>query len=153
MNFHPLTLDNLTQAVTTARQIFPHAGSADCFRPEATYRRSLQHPEDRMQHYLAQDGDSLVGVCGHYPDWNAPQRLWLGWFGVLPEQRRKGYGARILQHMQNLTRQMGATELRLYSSVLDQPAHRLYRRLGFELLGEGQVEGEPVLYFRIPLST
>ncbi len=43
--------------------------------------------------YLAQHDDRIVGVIGLYERCETPSnRVWLGWFGIVANQRRKGLG-------------------------------------------------------------
>lgn len=55
---------------------------------------------------------------------------WLGWFGILPEFRKKGYGSIVFDETVSLAKQKGYKSFRLYSEEYFTDAHRLYRSKG-----------------------
>src|SRR5262249_53749805 len=83
--------------------------------------------------------------------------MWLGWFGVLPGERRKGYGSKLLLETCEIISGFGISSLYTYSGDREEEraAHRLYLRTGFKQIGWGKMDGEPVLYFetKLPLVT
>ena len=56
---------------------------------------------DYANYYLVYDNKELVGITGIYVYKDYPDEAWLGWFGVMPEKRNKGYGRRILANSIN----------------------------------------------------
>lgn len=46
--------------------------------------------------FLVYDKDLLVGITGGDVYDKYPDTIWLDWFTILPEQRRKGYGKKVL---------------------------------------------------------
>lgn len=148
-----ITSENLALAIAAAWQIFPYETHAEGFWPEVAYKMAIEHQNPRFQYYLASDGETLVGISGHYPPEDGQPQIWLGWFGVLPSERRKGYGAEILKATAEIICGFGMEELNLYSGDREEEcdAHRLYLRLGFEQTGRGEVDGDPVLYFKTKL--
>lgn len=156
----PITSENLALAVEMARKIFPYETHADGFWPELAYKLSIQEGNPRFRYYLActeaQAGQIYVGITGHYPPEHPPAHpeIWLGWFGVLPMERRKGFGTQILHATAAIVSGFGVSELKIYSGDRDEErdAHRLYLRQGAQKIGRGRVDGAPVIYFNIPIS-
>jgi RimJ/RimL family protein N-acetyltransferase len=78
----------------------------------------------------------IVGVCGLYRLSETPaSQAWLGWFGIRPSFRRKGYGTATIHALADRARTMGCKELRVYTGSSDEVAKDFYTKLGFELLG------------------
>jgi GNAT superfamily N-acetyltransferase len=155
MQLTKISSDNLTEAVEVAREIFPYEIHKDGFWPEVAYKMAIEEQKPNFAYYLASDGGMVVGITGHYPPEDGKAEIWLGWYGVIPACRRKGYGAQILRATAEIIAQW-CDVLNLYSGDREEerPAHRLYLRHGFEQTGRGEVDGAPVLYFRtsIPLK-
>lgn len=153
LTLQQITSKNLARAIAAAWQIFPYETHAEGFWPEVAYKEALAEQNPRFQYYLARDGETLVGITGHYPPEDGQPQIWLGWFGVVPSERRKGYGVQILKATAEIIAGFGMSELNLYSGDREEErsAHRLYLRLGFEQTGLGEVDGSPVLYFKTKL--
>jgi GNAT superfamily N-acetyltransferase len=148
-----ITSENLAKAIATAWQIFPYERHAEGFWPELTYKMAIEQQNPRFAYYLARDTKKIVGITGHYPARYGQPKMWLGWFGVLPAERRKGYGSKILLATCEIVGGFGISSFHIYSGDCEEEraAHRLYLRTGFEQTGRGQVDGEPVLYFKTKL--
>jgi GNAT superfamily N-acetyltransferase len=148
-----ITSENLARAIETAWQIFPGEIHAEGFWPEVAYKMAIEENNPRFAYYLALDRESVVGITGHYPPAGGKPQIWLGWFGVLPNKRRKGYGSEILKATCNIVAAFGVSELNLYSRDQDEEpaAHQFFLRCGFEQTGRGEVDGDPVLYFKTKL--
>lgn len=150
-----ITSQNLAKAVATAWQIFPYETHAEGFWPEVAYKMAIEQRNPRFVYYLARDTEKIVGITGHDPTEDEQTEMWLGWFGVLPAERRKGYGSKILLATCEIISGFGVSSLYVYSGDREEEraAHRLYLRNGFEQAGRGIVDGDPVLYFktRLPL--
>jgi ribosomal-protein-alanine N-acetyltransferase len=56
-------------------------------------------------------------------------------FGVHPEWRRQGVGARLLLRLMDIALEMRASRLTLEVRVGNQAAQELYRRFGFVIVG------------------
>ena len=153
MILEQITAANLERAIETARQIFPSEIHAEGFWPEVAYKMAIEENNPRFAYYLAFNCESVVGITGHYPPAGGKPQIWLGWFGVLPNKRRKGYGSEILKATCQTVAAFGVSELNLYSRDQDEEpaAQRLFLRYGFEQTGRGEVDGDPVLYFKTKL--
>ena len=56
---------------------------------------------------------------------------WLGWFGVVEDERRKGFGTQILNDTMQIARDMGFDTLRLYTDEEENDiAIKLYEKIG-----------------------
>jgi N-acetylglutamate synthase-like GNAT family acetyltransferase len=56
--------------------------------------------------------------------------------------RSRGIGQRLVETVVEWSREQGMTRLVLWSDTRFETSHRLYRRLGFEQLGERTIEGD-----------
>lgn len=148
-----ITSKNLAMAIAAAWEIFPYEGHDQGFWPEVAYKMAIRQQNPRFAYYLARDTTRIVGITGHDPAEGGEPEMWLGWFGVLPAERQKGYGSKILLATCELICGFGISSLYIYSGDRDEErvAHHLYLRTGFEQTGWGKVEGEPVLYFKATL--
>lgn len=152
-----ITSKNLRKAIAAAWQIFPYEAKGKRFWPEIAFKMALKERNSRFAYYLARDAEKIVGITGHDPAENEQAEMWLGWFGVLPAERRKGYGSRILVATCEIVSGFGISSLYLYSGDREEEraAHRLYLRNCFEKIGWGKMDGHRVLYFKakLPLVT
>jgi ribosomal protein S18 acetylase RimI-like enzyme len=83
--------------------------------------------------FLARQAGSVVGFVQLYPTYSSTtvRRLWvLNDLYVMPEARRRGVGARLLERAKELARDSGAAGVVLETAV-DNPAQKLYEALGW----------------------
>jgi GNAT superfamily N-acetyltransferase len=148
-----ITSENLAKAIAAAWLIFPYETHAEGFWPEVAYKMAIEQQNPRFAYYLARDTEKIVGITGHDPAEDGEPEMWLGWFGVLPTERRKGYGSKILLATCEIISGFGISSFYLYSGDRkeERAAHRLYRRNGLKQIGRGEVDGDPVLYFKTKL--
>jgi RimJ/RimL family protein N-acetyltransferase len=86
--------------------------------------------------FLLRSNHEIVGLCGLYKMSETPASLaWLGWFGIRPAFRRRGYGSSTIHSLSDRTREMDCNELWVYTSPSDEAARHFYTKLGFQLLG------------------
>ena len=85
------------------------------------------------QSWLSYRNSILIGICGLYED--IKKRMWMGWFGVLPSQRKKGYGNVLLNYMEYKTKQLGYNNLYCYCT--DEPLG-FYKKNGYQKLLENE---------------
>ena len=125
MDFVRITPDNVSIAHHINRVVFPKYDSLinflDSFKEGA---------KDRF--YLMKVGEEHVGIFGLYYYEGYPDDAWLGWFGVLPEHRGKGYGNTALTFFEDLARDRGFRYVRLFTDTYDnEEAHKFYLEHGF----------------------
>ena len=71
--------------------------------------------------FLLRDNREIVGVCGLYQMSETPASLaWLGWFGIRPAFRRRGYGSSAIHSLADRTREMDCKELWVYTGSSDE---------------------------------
>ena len=86
--------------------------------------------------YIAEDGDRWIGMATGLMD--AGRRLDLVGMFVEPEARGREVGASLVQSIAAWARGRGATQLHLWVTTTNEPALRLYRRVGFRPTGSTQ---------------
>ena len=106
-------------------------------RPEADYADWIGSPENGM--FLAADADgSLVGMAVGAPapidDRPRPAALFAMW--VAPEARGQGVGAALVAAVEGWARGKGYVRMGLGVTSTNEPAIRLYTRMGFIDLGD-----------------
>lgn len=100
----------------------------------------------RLDYYLAFDDGKLVGITGIYSV--NDEEAWLGWYGVVPECRSRGYGNAILDFTLEKMKSYGYKIALLYTEKdVNVEACKLYRKKGFAegktyTLLDGKVVGE-----------
>jgi len=154
MIFERITDCNLDEALKVATEIFPYEvkNGKLSFEDDA-YRASIKENKSDFAYHLVKNAKGIVvGITGYYREEDGT--MWLGWFGVLPGQRGKNFGEKILRKTMGMVESYGwVSELFLYTGQRQEEhhAHRLYERVGFVKTGEGKVEGEPVFYYKVSL--
>ena len=106
-------------------------------RPEADYADWIGSPENGM--FVAADADgSLVGMAVGAPapvdDRPRPAALYAMW--VAPEARGQGVGRALVDAVEGWARRMGYERIGLGVTSTNEPAIRLYTRMGFVDLGD-----------------
>ena len=84
-----------------------------------------------IEYFKVMLGEDCIGFCGLYSE-NSDE-VWLGWFGVRPAFRRRGYARQMLRMLVDRSRAMGYRFVRVYTDkVIDNNAYRMYLGEGFE---------------------
>ena len=83
-----------------------------------------------LDYYLVYLGDKAIGVTGIYSYNEYPEIGWLGWYGILEEDRHNGYGAYVLDWTIEFAKFKGYKEFRLYTDQYAVSAHKLYKSRG-----------------------
>lgn len=97
----------------------------------------------RMRQYInAYDVDLDQSVVAINPDDNEPcgvcmlgvrgDRTWITRLGIIPERRRRRSGQFLMDEMIKNSQALGARQIQLEVIVGNEPAHRLFTKLGFE---------------------
>ncbi|MBQ9791326.1 MAG: GNAT family N-acetyltransferase [Clostridia bacterium] len=129
MKLELLNEDNIDIAINIQKEIFPlENGSEDLKEALA----NICPPHQFLQKYwLAKNNDKYVGICGLYAYKSAPKDAWLGWFGVIQDERRKGFGTQILSNTIQIAKNFGFHTLRLYTDEeANDTAIKLYEKIG-----------------------
>lgn len=122
----PITKENLEFALKVFHSIFTW------MEPNVNpYADALNGKVD-AEYYLVYDDETLVGITGFYTLPEDPESAWLGWFGVVPEQRRNHYGSKIVQFHENDLKEQGFKYSRLYTEIYNNDAtRRFYEKCGY----------------------
>lgn len=113
--FEPLTNENFEELLTIQKRIFPGESA------EQNYLETLEHNPYRKElaNWLVLYNNKPVGVVGLYSYHEYPNTAWLGWFGVLPEERGKKFGSEIFDFWLETAKEKGYTEARLYTDKIE----------------------------------
>lgn len=147
MKFVLVDFTNYKKAIEIQNKIFPKEDGtinilASLDRELFIKKTGMNYEDDNVKYYIAYDNNEAIGITGLY--YYDSVSAWLGWFGVLPDKRRKSYGKRILEQTMELARQKGFKTMRLYTDAIDNAdAIKLYKKLGF--VGE-KYSAEELLY-------
>ncbi len=128
MEYIRINRENLMDACKIQLNLFPN--SSAYFH----YINQLDKDENNA-YYLVKDKDKYIGITGVYTEGSieTTDSLWLGWFGVLPKYRSRGYGRKILEDTINHAKELAKKYpnikfFRLYTSERDNAtAQALYR--------------------------
>lgn len=89
----------------------------------------------RLEYYLGYENGEVVGITGVYAD-NADE-CWLGWFGIRPEYRRRGYATSMLNLQLQMMKNYGYNVCRLYTyTTINKAAIPMYLKNGFSIDSE-----------------
>ena len=64
-----------------------------------------------------------------------PRRGHLLPIGIFPQHQRKGIGRALLEHMEEVARQYGSSEMRLWTAVDNEPALCFFEKTGYQIIG------------------
>lgn len=127
LTFEPISKDNLDLIVEVQNRIFPGESAKQNYLEtieKNPYRKELAN-------WLVLHESRPIGVVGLYSYYEYPQTAWLGWFGVLPEERGKKYGSDMFEFWLDIARHKGYTEARLYTDKFaNQEALGFYTNKG-----------------------
>ena len=125
-------------------EIFPEEANYDF----AAYYDSISQPHqlfDSLEYYFMVHDGNRIGICGLYSENEIDG--WLGWFGVMPEYRNRGFGCQGLADMEQLIKSKGFKVMRIYTNRIDNAnACRLYAKSGF--IEDGCCEGNIVTFHK-----
>lgn len=128
-------------------------------RAELDTREEIEHHLQHIDaHYVAIDGDKIVGIIGWYQDtvnyateamgekFPGPAAYWVGFFAVEKKYRGRGIGFALLTKLEQVIKEKNQNKLWV-SSVPQTRAY--YERQGFKLICGGKVAGDRLRYFLV----
>ena len=121
LKYIEITNKNIEYATKIQMEIFPNECGYQYFKD--VIDRNLEY----QKNYLVYDNNIVIGVTGLYSseDISITNSIWLGWFGVLEEFRRKGKGREILldtiKKANDFSQKYPIKFFRLYTSEIDNP--------------------------------
>lgn len=77
------------------------------------------------EYFLVMQGSVCVGITGFYSEPGNTQVCHLGWFGVMPVCRGKGFGALILKETMIKARKAGFKKMEIWTSSLREESNAL----------------------------
>lgn len=126
------------------------------FAAELDTREEIEHHLEHIDaHYLAMDGEKIVGVIGWYQDtvnyaskamgdkFPGPEAFWVGFFAVEEKYRGEGIGYALFKKLKEVVKAKGANKLWV-SSVPETKSY--YQRQGFKLVTTGKIHGNPKFF-------
>jgi len=127
LNFVNVTKDNIEVAIRVQNIIFPYENGTQNFIDSINkhgYRKELNF-------WIVYNSETPVGVIGLYSYHEYPSEAWMGWFGVLPKYRKRGFGGTIFDFFESYARTEGYKNIRLYTDEIDnQEGIKLYYKKG-----------------------
>src|SRR5260221_13963800 len=85
--------------------------------------------------FLLRANREILGVCGLYQMSETPASLaWLGWFGIRPAFRRRGYGSSAIHSLADRTRKMDCNVLLGSTGASDEEANHFSKKPSFPRL-------------------
>jgi len=104
--------------------------------------RTRERASDGECHVVVADGRivatatfGLVGAMKRPPEYARPGMAYFTQFAVEPELQGKGFGSRLLRHVEERARERGATEIALDTAEGAEHLVRYYGARGYEVLG------------------
>ncbi len=96
------------------------------------YLSEFEH--SRVSHFyvVRDDREQVAGFCSI---WLIVDELHINNVAIRPEDRGRGWGAALVMHVLREGARRGARRATLEVRRSNEPARRLYQRLGFELVG------------------
>lgn len=104
------------------------------------YEEYLQKTEIRnLKYWVAKSAGIIVGIIGLY-NYNTDKdcEIWIGWFAVKSEFRKKGIGEKLFRFAVEKAREQGKSILNVYTSNDPEEASgvEFYEDHGFRLIGK-----------------
>lgn len=90
LKYIPVNLENLSLAYKIQKEQWPHEPDYNDL-----YDKAINTTDDNIE-FLVYDNDNLIGITGVDVITEFEDSIWLDWFTILPEYRRKGFGKKVL---------------------------------------------------------
>lgn len=130
------TIQDVDEVKSFFYDIFPEEKDYKC--NEFLYSINGNHSCKRLEYYFCVVDGKIVGIGGIYS--NSDDECWLGWFGIKPEYRRRGYAREMLKKIFLKMQEYGYKVMRLYTDKsFNYNAYLLYQSEG--LVEDYQYQG------------
>ena len=163
IRIRPLTRTRLSEAIALLNDIFfpgeeeePPSSELPASLNPAKYKEYLAGTQKSdIKYWVAiDDFGRVAGIIGLYCyARDKDEAFWLGWFGVMPDCRRRGIGERLLRFAISKAKKSDKKFLRLDTSTdpNELSARRLYEKYGFKLVGREPYRGAKIekLYYEL----
>lgn len=140
LTYELITKENLDLAIKIQNTIFPHENGAQNFID------SINHDPYRKElvNWLVFCDKDPIGIIGLYSYHEYPDDAFMGWYGVLPSARGKGYGSKIFDFFEDTAKKKDYKNIRLYTDdIANYEATKLYYKKG--MLSEEYFNPEDVV--------
>lgn len=123
LEYELINENNINLATSIQHTIFPD----ECAYEH--YKYSIDTNYKRNMYYIIKWNKMPVGIIGLYIDEEIDEEsIWLGWFGILPEFRSRGFGKKSLLDIIEKAKKFNKKYFRLYTNDDgDSTARPLYR--------------------------
>jgi len=129
MELVEINKNNIEDAIKIQNEIFPLEKCDEDLR--GTIEGRVPDYYSLQKYWLAKENNKYIGITGLYAYKLYPEDAWLGWFGVLEEERRKGYATKIFKQTMRLAEEKGYKNFRLYTDEIDNAnAVVFYEKMG-----------------------
>ena len=122
MKLIPIDQYTIVHACQIQHLLFPQE---NCFA-DRDYENGYLYPERGQEYWLLEVDGAWVGTAGIYHLKVEPETAWLGWFGILPEYRRRGYATEAIRLFEDVARSRGYLYARLFTERTDAAAIACY---------------------------
>lgn len=90
INYKKITKNNIDIAYSIQKSIWPESPDYDIFLDK------INNPSDNFISWLVYHNSDIIGITGVYVEDLDNESIWLDWFAILPQYRKKGYGRKVL---------------------------------------------------------
>ncbi len=132
----PLSEEILPSAIKLIDKVFVYEKDRKLARINLT--ETLERINYGQMYWFTTDKKGkAIGMTGLYRDQKNKddnENVWLGWFGVHPEFRKRGIGSSLLEFTINEAKAQGFKTMKIYTSTDENEtaAHKLYESFGFK---------------------
>lgn len=88
--YRKITKNNIDIAYSIQKRIWPESPDYDIFL------NKINNPSDDFISWLVYHNNDIIGITGVYVEDLDNETIWLDWFAILPQYRKKGYGRKVL---------------------------------------------------------
>lgn len=126
VTYVPVSRENVKNAIKIQQTIFPlESGKQDILESLEQEKNNFAY----LQYYLIRYQEKFIGIAGLYSYKEYPCDAWLGWFGILPDYRRKHIGSNAIDFLKATAKKLKFKNLRVYTdSYSNYYACKLYSK-------------------------
>lgn len=123
LTYERINKDNIRLASIIQYEIFPNSSAY------TKYLKQINGDKKVSVDYLVYCKLNPIGIIGLYEQDGDDESIWLSYFGLLKQYRKKGYGKRMLNDVIELAKRYNKKYLRLYTyEVWNSVAQDFYKK-------------------------
>lgn len=123
LTYERINKDNIKLASIIQYEIFPNSSAY------TKYLKQINSDKKVPVDYLVYSKLNPIGIIGLYEQDGDKTSIWLSYFGLLKQYRKKGYGKRMLNDVIELAKRYNKRYLRLYTyEVWNSVAQGFYKK-------------------------